>query len=209
MQPDIIHSAEIVEPDFAMVPKYILKVHTDTGIVGVGETYGGENGARLRENAAAFQGKNILDMDLAKLSMPNGAGYGAFETAFYDIVGKAFGWPVYRLLGGLAQPKVLVGYWCGRKNAKDMRTVADVKELRRSLRKFADILRIAEVRRGVVDHIGDRGGRTPRRQRDLRQARQGGLPILARLRETGRRAHRSAAKELPAFHHPPILLPRL
>jgi len=149
MQPDIIHSAEIVEPDFAMVPKYILKVHTDTGIVGVGETYRGENGARLRENAAAFQGKNILDMDLAKLSMPNGAGYGAFESAFYDIVGKAFGWPVYKLLGSLAQPKVLVGYWCGRKNAKDMRRVAE----RAVAGKFTSIKMKAKKGDPVVEAI--------------------------------------------------------
>jgi muconate cycloisomerase len=125
MQPDIIHSQEIVEPDFAMVPKYILKVQTDSGIVGVGETGRGESGEHLRQNAAAFQGQNLLDMNLTRLKMPSGAGYAAFEMAFYDLVGKALGWPVYKLLGGLAQPKVLVGYWCGRKNAKDMRRVAE------------------------------------------------------------------------------------
>jgi muconate cycloisomerase len=149
MQPDIVHSAEIVEPDFTMVPKYILKVHTDTGIVGVGETYRGENGERIRENAAAFQGKNILDLDLAKLSMPNGSGYSAFEAAFYDIVGKAFGWPVYRLLGGLTQPKVLVGYWCGRKNAKDMRKVAE----RAVAGKFTSIKMKAKKGDPVVEAI--------------------------------------------------------
>jgi len=124
MQEDIVHSAEIVEPDFTMVPKYILKVHTDSGIVGIGETVRGENGDRLRQNIESIRGKNILDFNLTRLQLANPAGYAAFEMALYDIVGKAVGWPVWRLLGGLAQPKVLVGYWCGRKNATDMRRVA-------------------------------------------------------------------------------------
>jgi muconate cycloisomerase len=149
MQPDIIHSAEIVEPDFAMVPKYILKVRTDSGIVGVGETSRGESGEQLRKNVAAFQGQNILDMNLARLSMPNGAGYAAFEMAFHDIVGKALGWPVYKLLGGLAQPKVLVGYWCGRKNAKDMRRVAE----RAVAGKFTSIKMKAKKGDSVVEAI--------------------------------------------------------
>src|SRR6185436_6317130 len=56
---------------------------------------------------------------------PSGAGYAGFEMALYDAVGKAVGWPVWRLLGGLAQPKVLVNYWCGRKSPADMRRVAE------------------------------------------------------------------------------------
>jgi muconate cycloisomerase len=124
MQPDIVHSPEIVEEDFVMVPKIILKVHTDSGIVGVGETGRGENPGRVRRNADFTTGKNIFDFDLTQLTLDNGSGYAAFEMAFYDIVGKAVGWPLYRLLGGLAQRKVLVGYWCGRKNPTDMRRVA-------------------------------------------------------------------------------------
>lgn len=126
MQDDIIYSHEFVEtPDFSMVPKYILKVHTDSGIVGVGESTRGADGAAMHRNAKFVEGKNILDFNLTRLDLPETTGYRTFEGAFYDIVGKAVGWPVYRLLGGLAQRKVLVGYWCGRKNATDMRRVAE------------------------------------------------------------------------------------
>lgn len=125
MQDDIIYSPEYVEtPLFSMVPKWILKVHTDSGLIGIGESGRGADGARLRTTADAIIGKNVFDFNLTSLDLPDRHGAEAFEAALYDIVGKAVGWPVYRLLGGLAQRKVLVGYWCGRKNAEDMRRVA-------------------------------------------------------------------------------------
>jgi muconate cycloisomerase len=71
-----------------------------------------------------LQGKNILDLNLSRLGLPYGAAYSGFEMALYDAIGKALGWPVCRMLGGLVQPKVLVNYWCGRKNPTDMRRVA-------------------------------------------------------------------------------------
>lgn len=127
MQDDIINSPEF-SPDalseFPGIPKFILKVHTDSGIVGIGETSRGLRAAPLRRNIEFLQGRNILDLNLSRLGLPSGAGYSGLETALYDAAGKAMGWPVYRLLGGLAQPKVLVNYWCGRKNPADMRRVA-------------------------------------------------------------------------------------
>ncbi|MFN0170276.1 MAG: mandelate racemase/muconate lactonizing enzyme family protein [Bryobacteraceae bacterium] len=107
-------------PDFDVVPKFILKVHTDSGIVGLGETHrmgGGPDSepvVRLRQAADLLKGKNVLDFNLSRLELPVKTDVQAFETAFYDIVGKAVGWPVYRLLGGLAQRKVPIHYWCGK-----------------------------------------------------------------------------------------------
>jgi len=128
MQEDIINSAEF-SPDglteFPTMPKLILKVHTDSGIVGIGETGRGTPEAPVRKSADAIVGKNIFDFNLTRLELAGGAGYNAFESAFYDAAGKALGWPVCKLLGGMAQPKVLVNYWCGRKNAADMRRVAE------------------------------------------------------------------------------------
>ena len=128
MQPDIISSPEL-GPDalteFPSIPKFIVKVKTDAGITGIGETYRGLQEAPVQRNAAALKGRNIFDLNLTRLDLPSRAGYEGFEMALYDAAGKAVGWPVYQLLGGLAQPKVLVNYWCGRKNPVDMRRVAE------------------------------------------------------------------------------------
>jgi len=128
MQPDIINSPEFgadALTEFPSIPKFIVKIHTDAGVVGIGETSRGLQEAPVRRNAQFLEGKNILDLNLTRLGLPTGAGYAGFEMALYDAVGKAVGWPVWRLLGGLAQPKVLVTYWCGRKTPADIRRVAE------------------------------------------------------------------------------------
>jgi L-alanine-DL-glutamate epimerase-like enolase superfamily enzyme len=112
--------AKSAGPDFDKIPKYMLKVHTDSGLVGLGETHrmgGGPDAAaavQLHLAAEALCGRNVLDFNLTRLELPVETDVPAFEVAFYDIVGKAVGWPVYRLLGGLGQRKVLVNYWCGK-----------------------------------------------------------------------------------------------
>ena len=106
--------------DFDQVPKFILRVHTDAGIVGLGETHrmrggpGSEAATRLRQAAAAVCGTNVLDYDLRHLQLPVATDLSAFEIAFYDIVGKAVGWPMWRLLGGRARSRVPVHYWAGK-----------------------------------------------------------------------------------------------
>jgi muconate cycloisomerase len=126
MKPDITADPEVAETArFDEVPKMVMKIHTDSGITGIGETGRGEKWDGVERNAAFLNGKAVFDFDLTKLDLPDPAGYAAFEMALYDIVGKAVGWPVYRLLGGLAQPKVFVGYWCGRKTVEGMKRVAE------------------------------------------------------------------------------------
>ncbi|MDQ2900902.1 MAG: hypothetical protein M3Y07_14045 [Acidobacteriota bacterium] len=127
MQNDINSSPEMSGDDlseFPKTPKHILKVHTDSGIVGIGETARGVREPDLRRNIDYLTGKNIFDLNLTNLDLPYRREYAGFEIALYDAVGKAVGRPVYWLLGGLAQRKVLVNYWCARKNPVDIKRVA-------------------------------------------------------------------------------------
>ena len=61
---------------FDKIPKFMLKVHTDSGIVGLGETHrmgGGPDSAgavQLRRAAEALRGKNVLDFYLPHLQLP-------------------------------------------------------------------------------------------------------------------------------------------
>lgn len=130
LKPGILSGAAAA--DFDRVPKFILKVHTDAGIVGLGETHrmtGGsvsEAADRLREAAERICGTNVLDYNLSRLQLPVETDRSAFEVAFYDIIGKAVGWPVWRLLGGMAQSRVPVHYWCGKRlTTEELRAVAE------------------------------------------------------------------------------------
>ncbi|MFN0165609.1 MAG: mandelate racemase/muconate lactonizing enzyme family protein [Bryobacteraceae bacterium] len=151
MKPDITDDVEVAESSrFDLVPKTIVRMRTDSGITGIGESGRGEDLAAIRKNADFLKGKPVLDLNLTRLGLPQPAGYSAFEMALYDIVGKAVEWPVYRLLGGLAQPKVLVGYWCGRKTAEGMKRVAE----RALTGKFTNIKMKAKQGDPVVESIG-------------------------------------------------------
>lgn len=106
-----------------------VRLHTDTGIVGTGETYPfkeSETGA-LRDHSKILLGKDPRDIDgiwknfYHRMAMRNAGGadmrvLSAINMAQLDILGQVSGLPLYRLLGGKTRPKVRVyntttDYW--------------------------------------------------------------------------------------------------
>lgn len=107
-----------------------VRIHTDAGIVGIGETYPGINGelGALKDLAKRFLlGKDPRDIDgiwqsIYQYMSMRGAGgsdmriLSAINMAQLDILGKSLGLPLYRLLGGKTRDKVKVyntttDYW--------------------------------------------------------------------------------------------------
>ncbi len=106
-----------------------VRIHTDNGIIGTGETYPFSNGelGTLKDYARLLVGKDPRDIDgiwqrfYHDMGMRNAGGadmriLSAINMAQMDILGKASGLPLYRLLGGKTRQRVKVyntttDYW--------------------------------------------------------------------------------------------------
>jgi len=97
----------------------IVELHTDEGVIGLGETYGGAStAARFRSAEPFFLGYDPLEVsrivknfevfrttsEQSALTIELRYVAAAIEMACWDIVGKAQGKPVYELLGGAVRP---------------------------------------------------------------------------------------------------------
>lgn len=93
----------------------IVELHTDEGIVGLGETFGGIGQEPFDSIKNFLVGENPMHLEKIRLSISQ-RGYisrrpqllSPIEFACYDIIGKYFGVPVYELLGGKVRETVPV-----------------------------------------------------------------------------------------------------
>ncbi|CAN5152964.1 mandelate racemase/muconate lactonizing enzyme family protein [soil metagenome] len=124
-----------------------VRLHTDRGIVGIGETYPFSNGefGALKDYSRFLIGKDPRDIDgiwqrfYHDMAMRNAGGadmriLSAINMAQLDILGQASGLPLYRLLGGKTRPQVKVyntvtNYWAINDMKMGQDTVQIVKFL--------------------------------------------------------------------------------
>ena len=99
----------------------LVKVHTDTGVTGIGESYrGGEVTEIMHYMERFLVGENPLDPErLFRRMVQETSGHGGttgkvvtaasgIEIACWDIAGKVLGVPVYQLLGGKYRDEVRI-----------------------------------------------------------------------------------------------------
>ncbi len=116
-------TAKTAHGEHAVSPYVIVKVHTDAGLVGLGEAtisglWSGETQAgsvaAIREYIEpVILGKDPRDITAIRRAMDfiiklNPFTKAAVEMAMWDIAGKAAGLPVYRLLGGKVRDTVRI-----------------------------------------------------------------------------------------------------
>lgn len=117
-----------------------VRIHTDEGIIGLGETYVHSEAARAAiENIFAKEfllGKNPLDIQSIWLSIFNRCNYvgwagaeiralSAVDIALWDILGQATGKPVWQLLGGKCRERIPIYNTCGADEKFDFNINAD------------------------------------------------------------------------------------
>ena len=94
----------------------VLRIHTDEGLTGLGMS-GPYYGDR-EEGVPDLIGRNPLEFE------PRRLGGGGYDIALLDLMGKAIGWPLYRIFGGKFQDRVLVDYWISRMGPEDSAAAA-------------------------------------------------------------------------------------
>jgi L-alanine-DL-glutamate epimerase-like enolase superfamily enzyme len=104
-----------------------VKIHTDEGITGVSETggtspwYMGESQDSIMHNINQVYGPGILLGEdpfkierivarMDKAAKGNNQSKAVIDYALHDIMGKALGVPVYKLLGGLVNEKIALAF---------------------------------------------------------------------------------------------------
>jgi galactonate dehydratase len=122
MKISAIETVELAEFPFL----FWLRIHTDEGIIGTGETFWAPSpvAAYIHGNAASYLlGKDPRDIELhdrrlgsvyvgARDSGAEVRGNSAVNLALWDIYGQALGEPVWRLLGGRTHESVPVYNTC-------------------------------------------------------------------------------------------------
>ncbi|MFB6113029.1 MAG: mandelate racemase/muconate lactonizing enzyme family protein [Halodesulfurarchaeum sp.] len=99
----------------------LVRVHTDAGVVGIGESYRGGAVTDIMEYMKRFLiGENPLDVErLFRRMVQETSGHGGttgkvvtaasgIEIALWDLAGKVLGVPVYQLLGGKYRDSVRI-----------------------------------------------------------------------------------------------------
>jgi muconate cycloisomerase len=113
-------------PEFPIV---ILKLHTDEGLIGLGEVSKGTPEAAVRQAASFFEGRDLWSFNLQELPLEtmwfaDPAVYAGYEMALFDLMGKALDVPAYRLFGGKYRDLVPVSRCSGRMAPDDAAKLA-------------------------------------------------------------------------------------
>ncbi|MCG8320512.1 MAG: mandelate racemase/muconate lactonizing enzyme family protein [Cytophagales bacterium] len=105
---------------FDELPKLLIKMELDNGIIGWGELYRDHNWPVVEGLIDSLLGKDIRDICLQKLPFNFCREYDGFECAIWDAYAKAHQVRVVDLLGGAVREKVKVGAWSSHRKVEDI-----------------------------------------------------------------------------------------
>lgn len=109
------------------LPKFLIRLTTDEGTTGIGETPRGTERKAIELGAGSLIGLDPLALNLKELpcSELGGNVYKGFEVAILDLVGKLRCMRICELLGGAFRDQVATSYWAGRMTPEDSRQTAN------------------------------------------------------------------------------------
>jgi gluconate/galactonate dehydratase len=175
--------AEIVGAPFRSA---LLKIYTNQGIVGLGEVRDGASKTFALMLKSRLLGENPCDVDRLFRRIKQFGGHGrqgggvsAVEIALWDIAGKAYGVPIYQMLGGKFRDRVRMycdtdarvpsGTETGKRLKERMALGYTFLKMDLGLAQIIDVPGTVNAPTGVLDgfreHANHMPGRTPEERR--------------------------------------------
>ena len=109
---------------FDQLPKLLLKMELDNGVIGWGELYRNHDWRVVREISELLLGIDLKTLTLQQLPFNFCREYDGFECAIYDAYAKSHGLRVVDLLGGPVQDKIKIGAWSSHRHLEDIGPLA-------------------------------------------------------------------------------------
>src|SRR6478736_1756689 len=177
--------AEIVGAPFTSV---LLKIYTNQGIVGLGEVRDGASATYALMLKSRLLGENPCNIDRLFRRIKQFGGHGrqgggvsAVEIALWDLAGKAYGVPIYQMLGGRFREKVRLycdtdatvasGTETGKRLKERMELGFTFLKMDLGLAQISHIPGAVVAPAGVLDGFRTHAARGPARTLDERRAR--------------------------------------
>ena len=108
------------QTQFDELPKLILELHLENGMVGLGEFYRDHNWDIVQNIARSFLSQDIEQITLSKLPIGLFREYDGFECAIWDAFCKVKKMRMVQMLGGQLQSKIKVGAWSSFRHLQEM-----------------------------------------------------------------------------------------
>lgn len=105
---------------FDKLPKLIIRLELDSGIIGWGELYRSHNWTTVEDIIQMLLGRDIESLSLQKLPFTFCREYDGFECAIWDAYAKMRNMRVVDLLGGPCKEKVKVSAWSSHRTVEDV-----------------------------------------------------------------------------------------
>lgn len=109
---------------FDQIPKLIVKMEIDNGVIGWGELYRGHNSQVVQEIANGLIDCDLKSLSLQKLPFVYSREYDGFECALWDAYAKCHNLRVVDLLGGAVRDQVKVGAWSSHRHIEEIGELA-------------------------------------------------------------------------------------
>lgn len=124
MLPVAKRAADTWSVQFDELPKLILELELDNGVVGLGEFYRDHDTELVRGIAESLLGRNVLELPLQNLPIGLYREYDGFECAIWDAYSKTKHLPLVDLLGGAVHTRAKVGSWSSYRKPGELGPIA-------------------------------------------------------------------------------------